>query len=56
MLPHRLVDDAESDRILLWIAARSTSFSIEPIVILLSALAFCCSCPPNGLTRRTEKQ
>jgi hypothetical protein len=35
MLPHRAVDDVDSDRNLLLISFRSTSFRIERIVIHL---------------------
>jgi len=34
MLPHRLVDDTDSDRNLLLIAVLSASLSIDPIVSL----------------------
>jgi len=40
MLPHRRVDDSDSDRILVAISARSASFRIERIVVLLHLASF----------------
>jgi hypothetical protein len=40
MLPHRPADDTDSDRNLVSISARSRSFRIEPIVILLRSFSW----------------
>src|SRR5512143_597876 len=40
MVPHRPVDDADSDRTLLSISARSPSFRIECIIALLSSFSY----------------